>query len=86
MILATGELASLTGSSGDGYEMAAAVGHAIVPPRPSLVPLAAEGEDCRRIQGLSLRNVAVKVKNQKKKWSIPGRGSCCSPISDSPAR
>ena len=68
VILATGGASyPLTGSSGDGYEMAAAVGHTIVPPKPSLVPLVAEGEDCRRMQGLSLRNVAVKVKNQKKK-------------------
>lgn len=75
VILATGGASyPLTGSSGDGYEMAAAVGHAIVPPRPSLVPLAAEGEDCRRMQGLSLRNVAVKVKNQKKKVVYTGQG------------
>lgn len=75
VILATGGASyPLTGSSGDGYEMAAAVGHAIVPPRPSLVPLAAEGEDCRRMQGLSLRNVAVKVKNQKKKVVYAGQG------------
>ena len=68
VILATGGASyPLTGSSGDGYEMAAAVGHTIVPPKPSLVPLVAEGEDCRRMQGLSLRNVAVKVKNQNKK-------------------
>lgn len=68
VILATGGASyPLTGSSGDGYEMAATVGHTIVPPKPSLVPLVAEGEDCRRMQGLSLRNVAVKVKNQKKK-------------------
>ena len=47
--------------------MAEKVGHTIVPPQPSLVPLETAGEDCRRMQGLSLRNVAIRVKNQKKK-------------------
>ena len=47
--------------------MAAALGHTIIPPKASLVPLVAEGDLCRRMQGLSLRNVAIKVKNSKKK-------------------
>ena len=68
VILATGGVSyPLTGSTGDGYQMAAALGHTIIPPKPSLVPLVAEGELCRRMQGLSLRNVAIKVKNSKKK-------------------
>lgn len=68
VVLATGGASyPLTGSTGDGYAMAAAAGHTIIPPKPSLVPLEAAGEDCRRMQGLSLRNVAVRVKNQKKK-------------------
>ena len=68
VILATGGVSyPLTGSTGDGYQMAAALGHTIIPPKPSLVPLVAEGDLCRRMQGLSLRNVAIKVKNTKKK-------------------
>ena len=68
VILATGGVSyPLTGSTGDGYQMAAALGHTIIPAKPSLVPLVAEGDLCRRMQGLSLRNVAIKVKNSKKK-------------------
>ena len=52
-----------TGSTGDGYRMAAAVGHTIVPPRGSLVPLEAAGDDCREMAGLSLRNVAVRLRS-----------------------
>ena len=48
VILATGGVSyPLTGSTGDGYQMAAALGHTIIPPKPSLVPLVAEGELCR---------------------------------------
>lgn len=49
-----------TGSTGDGYAMAERLGHAVVAPRPSLVPWEGE-EDCRRLQGLSLRNVGAAV-------------------------
>ena len=75
VILATGGASyPLTGSTGDGYAMAAALEHTILPPRGSLVPLVAEGDLCRRMQGLSLRNVAVKVRNQKKKVVYAGQG------------
>ena len=68
VVVATGGVSyPLTGSTGDGYELARALGHTVVPPKPSLVPLAAEGELCARMQGLSLRNVAIKVKDGKKK-------------------
>ena len=49
-----------TGSTGDGYRLAARLGHTIVPPRASLVPLEAES-DCARMQGLSLRNVGLTL-------------------------
>ena len=52
-----------TGSTGDGYRMAAQAGHTIVPPRGSLVPLEAAGDDCREMAGLSLRNVTVRLRN-----------------------
>jgi predicted Rossmann fold flavoprotein len=50
-----------TGSSGDGYRLAAAVGHTIVPVRPALVPLVTAGTLASRLQGLSLRSVAVRL-------------------------
>lgn len=75
VILATGGLSyPATGSTGDGYAMAEVLGHTIVEPRPSLVPLAAKGEDCGRMQGLSLRNVVVKVKNEKGKTVYRDQG------------
>ena len=57
----------LTGSTGDGYDMAEAVGHTIQTPRGSLVPMEEAGDWCAQMQGLSLRNVAVKLVNQKGK-------------------
>jgi len=68
VILATGGLSyPTTGSTGDGYAMAGSVGHTIVPTEGSLVPLETEGQDCPDMQGLSLRNVAVKLVNGKGK-------------------
>ena len=50
IILATGGLSyPATGSTGDGYEFARALGHTVVEPRPSLVPLEVPGEDCPRM-------------------------------------
>ena len=61
-ILASGGASfSHTGSSGDGYRMAAELGHHIFPIRPALVPLKTEGTVCQRLQGLNLRNARVKV-------------------------
>ena len=48
-----------TGSTGDGYAMAAALGHTITPCRPSLVPLESPDAYCREMQGFSLRNVTL---------------------------
>lgn len=60
VILATGGLSyPATGSTGDGYDLARSAGHTIQPCRGSLVPL--EAEDCAPMQGLSLRNVELKV-------------------------
>lgn len=56
-----------TGSTGDGYRLAAQLGHTIIPLKGSLVPLVERGEDCKKMQGLALKNVLVKVQNQKKK-------------------
>lgn len=66
VILATGGLSyPATGSTGDGYELARSVGHTVQPCRGSLVPLWAE--DCAPMQGLSLRNVELKVITEKRK-------------------
>ena len=68
VILATGGVSyPATGSTGDGYAMAAELGHTIVPQQGNLVPLEAAGEDCPAMQGLSLRNVSVKLLNAKGK-------------------
>jgi len=56
-----------TGSTGDGYRLAESVGHTIVPIRPALVPLETAGETAPRLQGLSLRNVTVRVLIDEKK-------------------
>ena len=68
VILATGGLSyPTTGSTGDGYEMAKVLGHTVTDTEGSLVPLETAGEDCPDMQGLSLRNVAVKLVNEKNK-------------------
>jgi predicted Rossmann fold flavoprotein len=62
VIVATGGASyPATGSTGDGYRMARAVGHTVVPVRPALVPLETRGDVAARLQGLSLRNVQVSV-------------------------
>ena len=68
VILATGGVSyPTTGSTGDGYSMAKALGHTIIEPQGSLVPLETAGKDCPEMQGLALRNVAVKLVNAKGK-------------------
>lgn len=68
VILATGGLSyPTTGSTGDGYTMAKALGHTITPTEGSLVPLETAGDICQRMQGLSLRNVGVKLVNAEGK-------------------
>lgn len=68
VILATGGMSyPTTGSTGDGYEMVQKLGHTVVKPEGSLVPLECEGTDCPDMQGLSLRNVGVKLLNNKNK-------------------
>jgi len=56
-----------TGSNGDGARLAAAVGHTVTPLRPSLVALVSDDPDCPAMQGLSLRNCGVTVRDNKKK-------------------
>lgn len=68
VILATGGVSyPATGSTGDGYAMAEKLGHTIIPPEGSLVPLESGDADCAEMQGLSLRNVGVKLLSAKGK-------------------
>ena len=68
VILATGGASyPTTGSTGDGYAMAESLGHTVIPVAGSLVPLETAGHDAQDMQGLSLRNVAVKLVNAKGK-------------------
>lgn len=68
VIVATGGVSyPLTGSTGDGYRLAEQAGHTVHPPRGSLVPLCAAGELCPSLQGLSLKNAALRVYEDNKK-------------------
>ena len=68
VILATGGISyPATGSTGDGYAMARALGHTIVPQEGNLVPLESGDADCAEMQGLSLRNVGVKLVDARNK-------------------
>ena len=71
VILATGGKSyPLTGSTGDGYKLAMEIGHHITNIRPSLVPIEIYDKNiCKNLQGLSLRNVDIKIydiENNKK--------------------
>ncbi len=74
VILATGGKSySATGSTGDGYKLAEDLGHNIVRVRPSLVPLQTNGRNlkiCKQMQGLSLRNVKMKLIDNSKNKTI----------------
>lgn len=74
VILATGGKSySATGSTGDGYKLAENLGHNIIRIRPSLVPLQTNGRNlkiCKQMQGLSLRNVKMKLIDSSKNKTI----------------
>lgn len=68
VIIATGGMSYYrTGSTGDGYSWAENLGHTIVEPIPSLVPLETETQWVKDLAGLSLKNVAIAVKNSRGK-------------------
>ena len=56
-----------TGSTGDGFKIAKRLGHTIIDLKPSLVPLVAEEEWVKDLQGLSLKNIAITLQNNKGK-------------------
>lgn len=70
VILATGGASyPTTGSTGDGYKIAEQLGHTVMKIKPALVPLTCEGKyliDCKNMQGLTLKNVQIKVKAEEK--------------------
>ena len=67
VLVATGGVSyPLTGSTGDGYELARQAGHTVIAPKPSLVPLVCHEGFCSDLQGLSLRNVAISVIDSEK--------------------
>lgn len=67
VILATGGKSyPLTGSNGDGYKLASKLGHTIIDIKPSLVPIVSNDELCKDLQGLSLKNVELKLYDKQK--------------------
>ena len=72
VVLATGGKSyPLTGSTGDGYRIAEKLGHSITPIKPSLVPLEVHNKmECKELQGLSLRNVGIKLIDIEKNKQI----------------
>lgn len=66
VILATGGLSyPRTGSTGDGYKIAREVGHTIIEPKPSLVPLESSDNFCKELQGLTLKNISIELIEKK---------------------
>lgn len=67
VILATGGKSyPVTGSTGDGYILAKELGHTVTNIKPSLIPLTSSSKECMQLQGLSLRNVSIELKNNDK--------------------
>lgn len=74
VIITTGGLSyPRTGSTGEGYRMAKKIGHTVIRPLPSLVPLESNQPWVRALQGVSLKNVSIKImKDHKKVYSEMG--------------
>lgn len=67
VVLATGGKSyPVTGSTGDGYKLAKELGHTVTNIKPSLIPLTSNSKECIQLQGLSLRNVSIELKNNDK--------------------
>lgn len=68
VVVATGGLSyPSTGSTGDGYHFAEESGHSLVTPKPSLIPLETREQWPKSLQGLSLKNVALRAEVKGKK-------------------
>lgn len=59
-----------TGSTGDGYKLARDAGHTVTNLRPALVPLVSDDPACGQLQGLSLRNVTLRLYKKGKKKPV----------------
>lgn len=71
VVLATGGMSyPVTGSTGDGYRIAEALGHTVTEIKPSLVPLECHEGFCSRLSGLSLKNVTLSVFEEGKKKAV----------------
>jgi predicted Rossmann fold flavoprotein len=68
VIIATGGKSyPLTGSDGSGYKLAMKLGHSVTELIPSLIPIESKSPLCREMQGLSLKNVAIEIKDKSGK-------------------
>ena len=68
VIIATGGKSyPLTGSDGSGYKLAMKLGHSVTELIPSLIPLTSHSPLCRLMQGLSLKNVKITIKDEADK-------------------
>lgn len=66
VILATGGASyPTTGSTGDGYDISSSLGHTIITPTPSLVPIESNDPCCKQMQGLALKNVEIRIIDNK---------------------
>ena len=73
IIAVGGKTYPITGSTGDGYKFAKDLGHNIIDIKGSLVPLVCKNESleiCKNTQGLSLRNIKIKIKDEEKNKNI----------------
>ncbi len=70
IICCGGKSYPLTGSTGDGYVLARQAGHTVTELKPSLVPLMSSDGDCKSMQGLALKNVALKIVSNNSKKEV----------------
>lgn len=68
VVIATGGKSyPLTGSDGSGYRLAMKLGHSVTELKPSLIPINSPSDYCKQMQGLSLKNVAIKIEDKSGK-------------------
>lgn len=76
VILACGGLSyPSTGSDGAGYRLAAQAGHSLIPCKPALVPFEVKESWCKKLQGLSLKNVEIRLFAEEKTQTDDHRNS-----------
>lgn len=77
IICCGGKSYPLTGSTGDGYTLAKQAGHTIVPLKPSLVPFTSGDKQCKDMQGLALKNVALRIVDKNRKRLFTATSAKC---------